>query len=303
MKTGDRETEDAGTPKDDGTSPGTDENVIRLPREWIGPLEELVPIRPAPPAGQGGAEPVDGELPPAADAFWSEDAGALHNAVRAPVESSAGSTGPVPVTHGGGVRVARPIAQLRGRWDPVRLRQLGVAAVAVPLVALALIGTLWGSGGGRAPTVAGRHRTLRGTTSASRAPGEVSRPRTSPRVSRPRTSSRTGARRRLNHGTTPGRGRAAGRPAHARATAANSTGGRSVAGGRASSFKPSGAVQVGSSTTYSSPSPVVSSGSGSTPTRSTVPGTPAAGGALTGGSGTSPFGPSGALGPGSSPNS
>ncbi|HET8980032.1 MAG TPA: hypothetical protein VFN87_17905, partial [Solirubrobacteraceae bacterium] len=56
-----------------------DENVIRLPREWIGPRDELVPIRPPSFDGAGGgpgaAGGPDPETPPAADAFWTENAG------------------------------------------------------------------------------------------------------------------------------------------------------------------------------------------------------------------------------------
>ena len=57
-----REQDGSGTP--DGG-----ENVIRLPTDWVGPREELIPI---------------GAPPPAASDFWSEDSAALHDAVQAP---------------------------------------------------------------------------------------------------------------------------------------------------------------------------------------------------------------------------
>jgi hypothetical protein len=56
--------------------------VVRLPRDWLGPREELVPVGPA--ALRGLAAPFDDGLPPTAEAFWSEDSAALHDAVRAP---------------------------------------------------------------------------------------------------------------------------------------------------------------------------------------------------------------------------
>lgn len=90
MESGDRPTESAGG----GTRIA--ENVIRLNREWLGPPEELVPIgRPAAGPNVADTQPPnrhpsggsDGTtaIPPAADAFWSEDAGALHDALQAPL--------------------------------------------------------------------------------------------------------------------------------------------------------------------------------------------------------------------------
>lgn len=76
METGDRRTEESG-----GLT-RNEENVIRLPRDWLGPPEELVPIGPAARARAAQRELEDG-MPPAADAFWSEDSAALHDAVAA----------------------------------------------------------------------------------------------------------------------------------------------------------------------------------------------------------------------------
>jgi hypothetical protein len=72
-----------GRTEDSGGLTRSEENVIRLPRDWLGPPEELVPIGPAARARAAQRELEDG-LPPAADAFWSEDAAALHDAVQAP---------------------------------------------------------------------------------------------------------------------------------------------------------------------------------------------------------------------------
>ena len=81
MKTGDGETDDTGALTRD------EENVIRLPRDWLGPPEELVPIGPAARARAAQRE-LNGQTPPAADAFWSEDSAALHDALQAPPEPS-----------------------------------------------------------------------------------------------------------------------------------------------------------------------------------------------------------------------
>jgi hypothetical protein len=78
VKTGDGPTEDANG------ATRNEENVIRLPRDWLGPPEELVPIGPAARARAAQLDVGDAP-PPAADAFWSEDAAALHDAVQAPV--------------------------------------------------------------------------------------------------------------------------------------------------------------------------------------------------------------------------
>lgn len=57
------------------------DNVVRLPTDWIGPPEELVPIGPV----------ADRTL--SADSFWGADSTALHEAVRPP-RISAGSPPP-----------------------------------------------------------------------------------------------------------------------------------------------------------------------------------------------------------------
>jgi hypothetical protein len=77
VETGDGRTEDrGGLPRDE-------ENVIRLPRDWLGPPEELVPIGSAARARAAQRAP-EHDMPPAADAFWSEDSAALHDALEAP---------------------------------------------------------------------------------------------------------------------------------------------------------------------------------------------------------------------------
>jgi hypothetical protein len=66
-------------------------NVVRLPRDWLGPREELVPIGAAgggPP--RSASDPEAGAprvWPPTAHDFWGEDSAALHDAMQAPPEA------------------------------------------------------------------------------------------------------------------------------------------------------------------------------------------------------------------------
>ncbi len=138
METGDRRTEDSG-----GLT-RNEENVIRLPREWLGPPEELVPVGPAARARAAQRE-LDGATPPAADAFWSEDSAALHDALQAPPDPSPEHLEPP-------VGLVAPVA---GRRMPTLRRlptfRLGLgtgrvprwwAVVAVPIVALVVIAAI-----------------------------------------------------------------------------------------------------------------------------------------------------------------
>src|SRR5579875_3983675 len=68
----------------DGRGGEPDDNVVRLPAEWVGPLDELVPMgsraRERDPEG-GDALGREAAVPAAGD-FWSGDAGAVHGAIR-----------------------------------------------------------------------------------------------------------------------------------------------------------------------------------------------------------------------------
>jgi hypothetical protein len=137
--TGNGRTEDGGLTRNE-------ENVIRLPREWLGPPEELVPIGPAARERAAQRNLEDG-MPPTADAFWSEDSAALHDAVQAPPAVTREHLDPP-------VGLVPPVAGLRipalGRLP--RLRSVGAAGrvsrwwglLAVPIATLlvvAVIGT------------------------------------------------------------------------------------------------------------------------------------------------------------------
>jgi hypothetical protein len=124
VETGDRQTEDvSGVTRSEA-------NVVPFPRDWLGPPEELVPLgRPS--RGHTTEPNPDDELPPAAEAFWSEDSAALHDAVQAPAVSLDAPS--VPASRSRGSRGSR------GSLSGLKLALAGVAAVV--LVVLAVIGT------------------------------------------------------------------------------------------------------------------------------------------------------------------
>jgi hypothetical protein len=68
------------------------ENVVRLPRDWLGPRDELVPIGPR----AGAVDTSDGDQTeaflPNASSFWDEDSGSL----QAPMQAPAGAWQPTP---------------------------------------------------------------------------------------------------------------------------------------------------------------------------------------------------------------
>lgn len=77
METDGRDTNRAGRSSGD--------NVVPFPRDWIGPLDDLVPFGSAADAG-----PEDEELEQAlvADSFWSASSASLHQVVEAPMDSA-----------------------------------------------------------------------------------------------------------------------------------------------------------------------------------------------------------------------
>jgi hypothetical protein len=101
------------------------ENVVRLPREWLGPPEELVPFGPSARATEGDRddsrryEPAD----PAPD-FWGEESAALQDVIETPAE---------PDGDPEAVGEPPPRAKTRAQRWPVRV----VAATALVLCAVA----------------------------------------------------------------------------------------------------------------------------------------------------------------------
>jgi hypothetical protein len=150
VETGDGRTEDGGLTRNE-------ENVIRLPRDWLGPPEELVPIGPAARARAAQRELEDG-MPPAADAFWSEDAAALHDAVQAPPDVTPERVRPPAglVPPGAGLRITAlgqfPRLGFLGRRGRVSRRWALLAVPIAALLVVAVIGTAEGPGSHAAAT-------------------------------------------------------------------------------------------------------------------------------------------------------
>jgi hypothetical protein len=66
-----------------GSAPERSDKVVRLPRDWLGPREHLVPFSQAPPPL---AEPELDAFAP--NDFWGERAAAIHSAVQAPEDEA-----------------------------------------------------------------------------------------------------------------------------------------------------------------------------------------------------------------------
>jgi hypothetical protein len=117
--------------------------VVRLPRDWLGPRDELVPFGPRAAFG----EPVDprpdpDDSAPSPSDFWGEQSAAIQSAVQAPA---------IPYDADEGAAAAHPV-QLR-RID--RRAAAGVATI-VALVAVAVAALVLSSfGHGAAPQPAG----------------------------------------------------------------------------------------------------------------------------------------------------
>ena len=104
------------------------EKVVRLPRDWLGPREDLVPFGPRASAP---------ETPPSAADFWGERSAAIHDAVQAPADDG------VEVPAGGSEdAVTPPRGRIFGRLGGRRVAAvtaLVVAAVASASLALSLL--------------------------------------------------------------------------------------------------------------------------------------------------------------------
>ncbi len=132
----------------------SDENVVRLPRDWLGPRDELVPIGPASRARARAAgllddDPLD-DLPPTAHDFWGEDSAALHDAIQGPARADPAPADAEPVSVAAArrprfpsPRLGRP--RLGSRWDLAGVRELRlkwlalVLPIAVAVIAVAVI--------------------------------------------------------------------------------------------------------------------------------------------------------------------
>jgi hypothetical protein len=114
------------------------DKVVRLPRDWLGPREDLVPFGPR----AGGAEPESSlpapEAPPSAADFWGERSAAIHDAVQAPVDD------PIPVVPavltGVEAHNRRRVVASRGQRRVLAATALTIAAVAATSPMLGVLG-------------------------------------------------------------------------------------------------------------------------------------------------------------------
>jgi hypothetical protein len=134
LRTLDRE----GPQTEQGTSNVSTDNVVRLPpRDWLGSREDLVPLGAGPHEPESTPEETaqvrhplpDGSLvtPPSAADFWGERAETIHDAIQTPIPAETASQsapGPTAISGAGGARARRHIrgASWSGRlaipWSP-----------------------------------------------------------------------------------------------------------------------------------------------------------------------------------------
>jgi hypothetical protein len=114
------------TESDQARPPRTENgNVVRLPRDWLGPRDELVPL------GDVGSTDRTADVPPTAESFWSEDSAALQSAWQPP-EVGALAAIARPGRRRGPALVSRV-------WAPgSRARVIAVASVVAVFAAAAL---------------------------------------------------------------------------------------------------------------------------------------------------------------------
>ena len=109
-----------------GEEPGTNNNVVPFPRDWLGPREELIPFGNS--AGYGVEQST---AAPGAEAFWGGDSGPLHAVVPEPAATGGA----------GGARLRTSAGRL------------AVAGLAAAVLAAAAFGRLAGLPAGSSPSV------------------------------------------------------------------------------------------------------------------------------------------------------
>jgi hypothetical protein len=308
VKTGDRDRE-AGR----GQGPVGD-NVIRLPTDWLGPREELVPVAP-PRRPTGRAESEEEVTPPSAETFWSEDAGSLHDAVQAP-RAPVDMSDPPPA----GPPARSASHQRRAGVNGGRLARprLGRPAVAAGILILALlvlgafISVQPGHVAARAPRQAAAITPSTSSGSASASAGVLTRARLLTRQRGHADSARRGrARKAIGRARHSARQFAAQRGRHPHRTILHPD----WAGARSASPAPpstpavpaTSAVSDGATASTAETSSVPAANSSSAgpyvpPAHPVASSARSSGGSATS-SGQPAFGSGGALGPGTSPDS
>jgi hypothetical protein len=120
--------ENGGTPHTEDAEQGTTSNVVRLPRDWLGPREDLVPF--------GSAESDEAPAPPRAEDFWGESSAAVQDAWSGPVEAD---PEPAPLPGVDPAAAVRPTAAPPTAAGPARgraRRRIASAAAAVAVAAV-----------------------------------------------------------------------------------------------------------------------------------------------------------------------
>lgn len=109
------------------------DNVVRLPRDWLGPREELIPFGPAAYAAEDGGHAESGTSPTAHDFWGGEGLGSAHEAPLPGLDQGAmtGRAGRFPRAGARGRRFARAGARSRVRAQLVAISVLGLAVTAV----------------------------------------------------------------------------------------------------------------------------------------------------------------------------
>jgi hypothetical protein len=127
---------------------------VRLPRDWLGPRDELVPFGPRaeseapdPPATETGSD-----APPSADDFWGERSAAIHGALQAPESWADVDSAPSGSTRSDGDVTERGSVRVRAVRLPRpdrRAAGVAVAALAAAAVAFVVVVPAFRAGGAR----------------------------------------------------------------------------------------------------------------------------------------------------------
>ena len=97
--------------------------VVRLPRDWLGPRDELVPFGPRADSQKAVEAVRSDEPPPSAEDFWGERSAAIHDALQAPADD------PAAVGAAGTRRPRRSLRTLDRRILATAAGTLAVAAI------------------------------------------------------------------------------------------------------------------------------------------------------------------------------
>ena len=125
--------------------------VIRIPRDWFGPRDELVPFGPrASQAEAGRVERPEAPLDP--NSFWDESSNSIQDVVGAVGESANGGAGFCTEPARGELRAMAGRLWCAGQDLPGRigLRNLAAGVVVLLVIGLGAAGWLWGQARPRA---------------------------------------------------------------------------------------------------------------------------------------------------------